>query len=221
MTTQMLVHDLKSPIAALDSLIYTLADRLHKDELNIANLAISRIKDKFKLLKQKNHEKKEYSNLINLIKVVMNEKKIFYIGKNIEINFKQSETLFTRVLIEPVKFKRVIADLIENSKEAMPNGGHIVIQLSKTDKNIQINIRDNGVGMCPQTLKLVQIKGGSYHKQNGSGKGLKHAKECLLSWGGQLEIDSILGIGSIISLNIPVHSPPPEGPILSSVSIVA
>jgi signal transduction histidine kinase len=208
MTTQMLVHDLKSPIAALDTLIFALADRLHDDEMNLANLAISRIKDKFKLLKQKNNEKKEYSNLIDLIKNIISEKKVFYIGKNIEINFKQSETLFTKVLIEPIKFKRVISDLIENAKEAMPEGGHIVIHLSIVDKTVQIKVRDNGIGMSPQILKLVQQKGGSYLKENGSGKGLQHAKDCLKNWGGSLEIDSILGIGSIITLNIPLSPRP-------------
>ena len=213
MTTQMLVHDLKSPIAALDTLIFALADRLHDDEVNLANLAISRIKDKFKLLKQKSSEQKEYSNLIELIKRVINEKRIFYIGKNVEINFKQSETLFTKVLIEPIKFKRIISDIIENAKEAMPDGGHIVIHLSRTADNIIIKVRDNGVGMSPQILKLVQEKGGTYLKENGSGKGLQHAKECLRMWGGSLEIDSILGIGSIITLNIPISNKPSRGQV--------
>ena len=206
MTTQMLIHDLKSPIAALDTLIFALTDRLQHDELNLANLALSKIKDKFKLLRQAPNENKENSDLLLLIKEVISEKKIFYVGKKIEISLKQTETFFKKVFIEPVQFKRVIADLIENAKESMPGGGNIVVILSKTNNHIQIKVRDNGHGMSPLTLRLVQEKGGTYHKKNGSGKGLLHAKQCLSSWGGSLEIDSIEGIGSIITLNIPLSA---------------
>jgi signal transduction histidine kinase len=213
MTTQMLVHDLKSPIAALDTLIFALADRLHHDELSLANLAISKIKDKFKLLRQSPNESKENSDLLLLIKEVINEKKIFYTGKKIEIIFKQTETFFKKVVIEPIQFKRVISDLIENAKESMPGGGNIVVILSKSNNHIQIKVRDNGHGMSAQTLRLVYEKGGTYHKKNGSGKGLLHAKECLSNWGGTLEIDSIEGIGSIITLNIPISTRPCEAKV--------
>ncbi len=204
-TTTMLVHDLKSPVSALETLIYSLSDRLHEEEFDIAKLAFIKIKDKFKLLKQPKKERKEQVHIIQLINEVISEKRMFYTMKNIKINLQQTETFFEKLLIEPLQFKRIMSNIIENAKEAMPSsGGNILIKVSRENKYFKIKIKDDGMGMSQEILELVKKSGGTYQKKGGSGQGLQHAKECLLRWGGEFDIDSLQGIGSIITLKIPI-----------------
>lgn len=211
MTTTMLIHDLKSPVAALDTLIYSLADRLGQDEMDLAQIALTRIKDKFKLIKNKNQ--KEWVDIVKLLEEVIAEKQVLFLGRKINLNLQLNQTFFTKLFLEPIEFKRIISNLIENSREAMPKGGNIVVRLKVQSGFLHIQVRDDGEGMEPDTLRLVKHSGGTYHKKDGSGHGLQHAKQKLHEWGGQLEIDSLQGIGSIVTLKLPLNtlSKPLEG----------
>ena len=214
MPTSMLIHDLKSPIAALDTLFYSLADRLYKEEIDLAQVSITKIKDKFKLLRQGPNEEKEWVDIVKLIQETIAEKKVLYTGRKISLNFQQRSTFFNKLYIEPLQFKRIISNLIENAKEAMPQGGNIVLRLSIEKNSVRIQVRDNGEGMDPHVLKLVKSVGGTFNKKDGTGHGLKHAKNVVQGWGGELEVDSLQGIGSIVTITIPYL--PNSKPINSS-----
>jgi len=129
-------------------------------------------------------------------------------GRKINLFFQQTETFFQKVILPPIQFKRILSNLIENAREAMPDGGNILVRFSIVGQEIHIKIRDNGEGMDPKVLKMVQKVGGSYNKKHGSGHGLSHAKSTLAKWGGDLQIESLQGIGSIVTVKIPRRSRP-------------
>jgi len=96
MTNLMLIHDLKSPIAALDTLFFSLADRLNQEEVDLAQVALTRIKDKFKLLKNGNEDKEEAVDIIKLIEEVVAEKRFFLWEERLISSFNKQKPSFKK-----------------------------------------------------------------------------------------------------------------------------
>lgn len=90
----------------------------------------------------------------------------------------------------------------------MNHGGKIHIFLFKQDSFASLRIEDNGRGIPQNIIETLGTRGVSFEKKEGSGLGLFHAKQTVESWGGSLSIESTLGKGSTVILNIPFCTPP-------------
>jgi signal transduction histidine kinase len=51
------------------------------------------------------------------------------------------------VNIDPELFKQALVNLIQNAFEAVEDGGTIIVQYSRVDKNLVVTINDNGIGI--------------------------------------------------------------------------
>lgn len=126
---------------------------------------------------------------------------------NIELNI-ESIDLFSKV--QANDFYRCIQNLVENSTQAKAK--NIQITLTSNNSNLEIIVKDDGVGISESIQSQIEDEGFSHGKENGSGLGLSFIKEKLQSWNGSLKFSSQLNEGStfIISLenkNIPSYHP--------------
>jgi hypothetical protein len=103
--------------------------------------------------------------------------------------------------------KRILSNLLNNSREAILTKGKILIQVNFLREKIRIEIIDDGKGMSADVLEKILVQGGSSGKPNGMGLGLSHAQKNLRSWGGKFGISSTPGIGTNVTLEIPATAP--------------
>ena len=105
-------------------------------------------------------------------------------------------------------FKRVISNLIDNSLAYTNKGGSILIIIEKrTDNNIQICIKDNGIGISKKHLPFLyhgfyRVDYSTKKENAGIGLGLAIAKSIMEHHKGQLVIDSQLGLGTTVMLTL-------------------
>jgi signal transduction histidine kinase len=121
-----------------------------------------------------------------------------------------------QVRIHPLELEAVLVNLATNSRDAMPDGGALVIGCRKSTEtesvdaglgpfpHALISVRDTGVGMSPETLARAEepyftTKGPG----EGTGLGLALARDFALSAGGRLRIASIPTIGTTVELFLP------------------
>lgn len=103
-------------------------------------------------------------------------------------------------------FKRVIANLIDNSLAYTKKGGCILISIEiKKDNSTQICIKDNGIGISEEHLPLLcqgfyRVDYGTNKENAGLGLGLAIAKSIMEHHKGQLVVNSQLGIGTMVKL---------------------
>ena len=221
-------HDIRSPLAALDSVIGTLAE-LPEENRSIIRSAISRIRDIANELLEKNKEPQAARSLMDgtgplppsvdktgiyllsaLIDPLITEKRLQFrskIGVEIYGNIDtESYGLFAR--IQPIEFKRVLSNLINNSVEALGEKGAATVSLVSDGDEIVVKVRDNGRGIPPDILSKLGRKGESHGKAGGTGLGLYHARACVESWGGTLKIESTVGKGTTVKLKLPQSAAP-------------
>ena len=103
------------------------------------------------------------------------------------------------------EFQRVISNLIENSIEAIQEGGTISVRILKKEVSLIVSVFDNGIGISKSDLAILQANPRSMHKANGNGLGLKGAMEYMSLIGGDLAIFSDKGKGTTVELRYPTN----------------
>ncbi len=101
-------------------------------------------------------------------------------------------------------FARVISNLLNNAIEASPAKSAIVVNVRLAeDQSLILSVMDQGKGISAEDLKHMGVRGFTRGKAEGSGLGLWAAREFLTSLGARLEVDSMLDVGTTVSMLFP------------------
>ena len=214
-------HDIRSPLAALDSVLGSVT-RLPEGERLLIRSAVGRIRDiaNSLLSKQRAHavgvasavpEAASPQLLSSLIDPVVSEKRLqFRLQSRVEAELRldaSSYGLFAAV--QPIEFKRLVSNLVDNAIEAFGEGvGVVIVGLSSRDGHALVSVQDNGKGIPPEVLAKLGNRGETYGKAGGSGLGLYHARTSVESWGGSFEIVSEVGKGTTATVVLPLAPRP-------------
>ena len=116
---------------------------------------------------------------------------------------------------DPAQLQQVMANLVINARDAMPNGGAISISISDpSDRRpypfgvipqgmVLITVADNGTGMSPELLENVFVPLFTT-KKAGTGLGLAVAQQIITRHGGSIHVTSTLGKGTTFYILLPV-----------------
>jgi two-component system sensor histidine kinase HydH len=113
-----------------------------------------------------------------------------------------TDTEIPDVFIDPDRFKQVLLNLLLNAVQAMPGGGELRVSSAWAEGEVEITIRDSGVGIDPENLGRVFDP---YYttKNNGTGLGLALSLKIVEEHGGQLTIVSEPGEFTEVRLTLP------------------
>jgi signal transduction histidine kinase len=114
--------------------------------------------------------------------------------------------------VRPEVLSQVLSALLYNAAEAIPEGrtGQVAVTTQPAeDGRILLEVTDDGAGMAPEVLRrafepFFSTKG----EGKGSGLGLPVARALVESLGGELRLESRLGLGTTATLTLP-EAPPP------------
>lgn len=131
--------------------------------------------------------------------------------KNLSLNleFDQSQSSLT-IDSDAIRLKQIITNFISNSLKFTEEGG-ITIGFKLTNDTIVFFVRDTGIGIHDSEKQFIfdrfRQAGDIYHKaNNGTGLGLAISKGLADLLGGEIQMESELGKGSIFSLILPLKN---------------
>ncbi len=99
---------------------------------------------------------------------------------------------------------QVFINLIKNAIEAMELGGTLEIGTDYDKANMFIRFKDTGCGI-PEEMLSGLCENGVTTKENGTGLGLSICKEIVRQHGGELKVESKVGVGSTFIVQLPLE----------------
>ncbi|MGC8595630.1 MAG: ATP-binding protein [Candidatus Kryptoniota bacterium] len=108
------------------------------------------------------------------------------------------------VEIDPDKITRVILNIAGNAADAMPDGGHFIINTKRDGSNLKIEMIDTGTGMPDEVRKKIFEPFMTYGKKHGTGLGMAIVKKILDDHNATIEVESKMGKGTKMTLYIPI-----------------
>ncbi len=210
-------HDLKTPMYALRNLFQNVQEHdlpaeeikiLLPDVVNELNYTTGLMENLLHWAKSQmqstgvHPEKLDISGLINEVSQLL---RIQAQAKQIRLDCKQDSPRY--VFADKDMINLVLRNLLSNAIKFTPENGEIRIRTELKNGQIVISIKDNGIGISKENLEKLfneyfTSKGTS--NESGTGLGLMLCKEFLTKNGGQMEIQSEEGKGSVFSFTLPV-----------------
>lgn len=200
-------HDIRSPLAALDS-IYQDLDKMDPSKSTLIKSALSRIHaiadglltsartGDYTILAL------EDVILADLIDEIVAEKRMQF-SKHSGLTLSTSNTSTnSTVKANRTEVARILSNLINNSAEAMNYRGDITLKLSQEAEELCLSIIDQGPGIPSSIIETLGTKGITHGKEKGNGLGLYHAFTRMKDFSGQLQILSSKQ-GTSINLHFP------------------
>ncbi|MCS7098446.1 MAG: ATP-binding protein [Candidatus Methanomethyliaceae archaeon] len=126
---------------------------------------------------------------------------IMNIPNNIEVAIKFENN--QKLKLDFLLLMNALMNIIENSIEAMPNGGKLEITMNRIESELIIKIKDTGGGMPKEILNKL-FTPFLTTKRGGSGLGLYISKKIIEKLGGRIEVESELGRGTTFSIILPL-----------------
>jgi signal transduction histidine kinase/CheY-like chemotaxis protein len=122
------------------------------------------------------------------------------------------------------KLKIVLKNLVGNALKFTP-AGEIVVAAERVGDRCRLTVRDTGIGIAREALPHVfdmfrQADSSETRAFGGAGLGLYIVRSLLVQLGGEVQVESVLGQGSIFTVVLPlepehdaVPDPAPVGPL--------
>jgi len=148
---------------------------------------------------------------VNLKSVVQSTVDFNLSGSNVKAEFDLSDDLW-QIKADKGQMSQVIANLIINAKEAMPEGGLLYIKAENIENPllalkgffVKLTIKDSGIGIPKEFLEKIFDPYFST-KQAGSGLGLSTVHSIVVKHNGYISVNSIIGTGTTFTIYIPTE----------------
>jgi signal transduction histidine kinase len=116
------------------------------------------------------------------------------------------------ITCSPSQVNQVLLNLLNNSAQAMdkPRGIIVVTTRPAGDSAVAIDVEDNGKGIAPEAVpKIFDPFYTTKEPGKGTGLGLSIAYKIVSQHGGRIDVRSTLGVGTTVTVTLPIE-PPPE-----------
>jgi PAS domain S-box-containing protein len=105
------------------------------------------------------------------------------------------------------QIRQVLTNMLINAAQSMPNGGDLTVETTKVKfkEEIQVDIRDTGVGIPPENLKKIFDPFFTTKKSQGTGLGLSISLSYIKNHSGDIFCRSQPGQGTTFSIILPIR----------------
>jgi signal transduction histidine kinase len=129
------------------------------------------------------------------------------------------------VVVDPGQFEQIVVNLVVNSRDAMPGGGRITIEISRAPPSEvepalsagtqavrygRVEVRDTGCGMDSRTLsRAFEPFFSTKARGKGTGLGLAIVHGIVSQSGGVIRLESEVGNGTEVTIDLPARTSTP------------
>lgn len=215
-------HELRTPLTNIKGYTETLinADDIdletRKSFLNVVYSEadrMTRIVKDLLTLSQLDHGKvdmkEEAVDLTKITENAVSAMKIEAVKQGIELTVKAQPDM--RVLGDGERLTQVVINLISNAIKYNKKNGSVSVDCFKDEENAVIKVKDTGIGIPESDLprifeRFYRVDKARSRERGGTGLGLAIAKEIIGQHGGTMDISSVYGEGTELTIRLPLHT---------------
>jgi len=183
-----------------------LLDQMHRNAVRLLDL-INQMLDFSKLEAGKAHLRLALVDIVSYTEDIIALFKEVTIRKGINLIFEDSNISERQIYIDSDRYERIITNLIRNAIKFTETGG-ITVNLNHENNHIVLTVSDTGIGIPKDHLphifkRFEQVDGTSTRSFEGTGLGLAIVEESVQLLQGEINVDSVYGMGTIFTIRIP------------------
>ncbi|MBI6557817.1 response regulator [Pseudomonas syringae] len=154
----------------------------------------------------------ERANLRRLVESVLRVFDGLARQKDLELVLELDSRINADVLIDPLRFKQILSNLVSNAIKFTPMGRiKVVLQAAESPDpqllHLHITVQDSGIGISVEDQQrlfepFAQADNTGQMARTGAGLGLVICRSLCMMMGGNLSLDSTPGHGTRISMNL-------------------
>ncbi len=203
-----IAHEIRNPLTSIKGFVQLMKETDHSTtnryDIILSELdRINQIVGELLVLSKPQSVIHKPFNINDMIKYVVNltsHEALMY-NVQLEVRDKVQDTYINGDINQLIQ---VFINILKNSIDAMPKGGRILFTVEKLNGNVEFKIEDTGVGIPVERLERI---GEPFFtlKEKGMGLGLTVSNKIIHEHKGSMEIESEVGIGTRVTVNIPVY----------------
>lgn len=215
-----MTHEFKTPISTISLACEAMGDKSVDNDVKMSYISI--IKDENNRLenmvanilliaKLNKGQLRMNIDLVDVHELINNIAKSISLqvsSKKGSISLKLDAPIY-RIFADPIHIENVIVNLIENAIKYSPKQPKIEVRTYNDNKNIIIEVEDNGIGIAPEHIKKIfnefyRVPQGNVHNAKGFGLGLGYVKKIVSLHHGNITVKSKVDQGSTFIVSLPV-----------------
>jgi PAS domain S-box-containing protein len=203
-------HELRNPLAVITNAVYFLRTMLADADATVAeylemisnevNRAAKIVSDLLDFSRAKPAQREETS-VSGFVSDALHRKRPPD-GTTVETNIPAS---LSPVYVDPQQMGLVMANLVANAFEAMPDGGTLTISAWQENHHVALSVADTGHGIAPEHMTKI-FEPLFTTKAHGIGLGLSLCRSLVEANEGSIRAESVPGNGSTFTLILPMQT---------------
>jgi signal transduction histidine kinase len=209
-----IAHQLKNPLAVINSTAFSLQRALHGAKTEVAQ-QIEIIQEEVARADQVITQIMGYAQLseghVEKLNVIAELNRAIaqvfpsVVPTGIQVHRKFGHD-FPPLLMQHGHLSEILVNLLKNTREALVEKGNVFVTADcHRDHSIEISVRDEGPGIAPDKIERI-FEAYYTTKERGTGLGLAIVKHNVELYGGKVRVESELGKGAKFTLIFPAKA---------------
>ncbi|HEY6820898.1 MAG TPA: ATP-binding protein [Burkholderiales bacterium] len=214
-------HELRSPLNALRGWSHLLlttrplepslierASKAIKRNVDHQTRLIDDLLDTSRIVSGKLNIERRVVNLVEIVGTALDAARPGAAAKSLELRFRSDDPA-VMVVGDGGRLQQLVSNLLSNAVKFTPDRGTVELTLRKHAERVQLQVKDNGVGISPEFLphvfdRFTQADTSAARRAGGLGIGLALVRHIALLHGGQVRAESAgVGRGASFTVDLP------------------
>ena len=204
-------HEIRNPLAGIGAGVQHLGEEIGRDDPRYESIEmimreserVNRIVEDILMISRPVRLHLAPCNIVEVTEEVLSRFAGKAESKGVKVS-KYYSPVVPLVRGDGVKLGQALSNLVLNGIEAMPDGGELRVMVTSDRGYVEVEVRDSGLGIREEDRGKIFEPFWS-RKPGGTGLGLAIAKRIIEEHGGEIEVESEGGKGSVFIVRVPME----------------